>query len=365
MQELIEFVTHVRQQLAKNTYPNETAVRSQIVQPIFERLGWPVYDASRFCHEYSLQTRTSTRRVDIALCVSNGGSPRCIIELKWPGRVEGDEQLFEYAFHAGAPLALLTNGTQWHLYHILVGGSYAERLVRTLDLKRHDAMEVATALDRYLSYANTESGIAPEYAKQDLAERINRNKAKEQIPKAWAQLTANQDNRLINLLVDETASFSDYAPNKADVLAFLRSLNPPGQPIPDPPKPNNKTDDRRRRKSGKGPIRYHLLGAQFEALTAKQALIDIVSKLAERDSTMLPRLAPKLVRRTTKGLARARDEIAQSMSGRRAAAELPGGWWLDTNLSNTKKQQLLETFCKAAGIPFNNAEGLKIDLPNA
>ena len=101
MDELIDFVCRVRDGIARDAYPNETAVRSQLVQPILERLKWPVYDAAKVCHEYSLKFKNATRRVDLALCVSAGGSPRCIIELKGPSQTEGDEQLFEYAFHAG------------------------------------------------------------------------------------------------------------------------------------------------------------------------------------------------------------------------------------------------------------------------
>jgi len=112
MENLIEFLEKVRHR----EYPNETAVRSQIVQPILERLGWPVDDAGIVHHEYSLRHKNSSLRVNMALWVSPA-KPRCIMELKGPNHVQGNDQLFEYAFHVGAPLALLTNGCHWRLYY--------------------------------------------------------------------------------------------------------------------------------------------------------------------------------------------------------------------------------------------------------
>jgi len=90
MENLIEFLEKVRHR----EYPNETAVRSQIVQPILERLGWPVDDAGIVHHEYSLRHKNSSLRVNMALWVSPA-KPRCIMELKGPNHVQGNDQLFE------------------------------------------------------------------------------------------------------------------------------------------------------------------------------------------------------------------------------------------------------------------------------
>lgn len=224
---MVTFVRHVRDGLERSAYPNETAVRSQIVQPILERLGWPVHDATEVRHEYSLKFKGSTRRVDLALCVPASDSPRCIVELKAPDQAEGDEQLFEYAFHAGAPIALLTNGEIWRFYHILASGTYNERLVRALDLRRHAPEEASETLERYLSYPNTESDKASDYAREDLSKRINRDKAKKKIPDAWRHLIEHDpEKRLAKLLIDVTASISEYAPAESDVVDFLDRLRP-------------------------------------------------------------------------------------------------------------------------------------------
>ncbi len=240
MTDIAKVIEKIRRGISQDKYPNETAVRTQVIQPVLHALGWDVYNPDHVCAEYSLKLKTTTRRIDLALCVSNR-NPRCIIELKstghdlkQPAGSAGDRQLFEYSFHAGVSLALLTNGVHWRFYSTQSAGTYAERLVRSLDIEADEPGEVAAALDRYLSYANTESGKAADYAREDLIERRGRSHAREAIPKAWARLVkadsdAEPDERLVALISETTASLSDRTPATDDVAHFLRRLKPPGR----------------------------------------------------------------------------------------------------------------------------------------
>ncbi len=379
MDALISFLAQVREQFERNAYPNETAVRSQIVQPVLEKLGWPVYDAHMVHHEYPLKAKGSTRHVDLALCMPNGGSPRCIIELKGPDKVEGTQQLFEYAFHAGAPLALLTNGEYWSFYYIPTGGTYDERLIRTIDLRTIAPTDAVRALNRYLSRENTVSGRAAEYAKEDLDTRINRNRAKRKIPEAWNNLTKDDpDDRLVSLLINETALISDYAPVESDVVSFLRSLRPDGPDHPDDLPPGNPSPstskatgrshtihDRQKKPQTTGPIHYQLMGSAYEAKNAKDAFVDIITTLAMRDDDFLNRLAPKLRGRKLHGLSLRKSDVTPELTETKRAVQIIGGWWLHINLSNSAKMRVLEKACSVADIPFDNPNGLKIALPNA
>ena len=237
MSNLIGVLTQIRKGITRSAYPNETAVRTQIVQPILQQLGWAVFDPDRVCNEFPLKLETKTRRIDLALCVSNR-NPRCIIELKSTdydlkqiGRSDGDKQLFQYAFHAGAPLALLTNGVSWRFYSTYGAGTYAERLVRALDMETQPLEEIAAALDRYLSYENTESGKPAHYAVEDLQVRIGRYKARQEIPRAWSRLVGDDpDERMVALLTEATSSLVESAPAKQDVVEFLRCLKPDDGP---------------------------------------------------------------------------------------------------------------------------------------
>ena len=97
---------------------------------------------------------------------------RCIIEVKAEGNLDADHQLFQYAFLAGAPLAVLTDGKHWRFYLPMVPGKFEERLVRTLDFEKHPHEEIAAGLVRYLSFENTRSGKARENAERDHNQRI-------------------------------------------------------------------------------------------------------------------------------------------------------------------------------------------------
>ena len=391
MADLAGVLARIRDGISRNAYPNEAAVRNQIVQRILHELGWDVFDPDKVCNEYTLKLKTTSRRIDLALCVKNR-SPRCIVELKSTdydlkeiGRSDGDRQLFEYAFHAGAPLALLTNGVNWRFYSTFSAGTYAERLVRTLDIETEPPAEVAAALDRYLSYANTESGKAADYARVDLDKRIDRHKAREAIPRAWAGLVEDgPDGRLAALLIDATSSLAESAPAKQDVADFLRHLKaearpssrvPKGTPASrqkNPPAAVEKTAEKTKTPAppivvaaGTGDVHYHLLGEERVAKNARDAYIAVFETLAKRDREFLSRLALKLRGRKNRGLARTKQELSDRDSMIKSAALLSGDWWLLTHMSNTRKIQSLKIACEVASIPFGARTGLDIHLPNA
>ncbi len=294
------------------------------------------------------------------------------------GRSDGDRQLFEYAYHAGAPLALLTNGVNWRLYFTYSAGTYAERLVRALDIETEPPDEVAAALDRYLSYPNTASGRAADYARADLDKRIDRHKAKEAIPRAWTRLVEDgPDGRLAALLLDATSSLVDSAPAKQDVADYLRRLKSDDRPSSRAPKrtrtspPKTRTpmvnedrsDDKKPAADSRG-VRYHLLGKERVAKNAKDAYVTAFKTLAEQDGGFLNRVDLKLRGRKNRGLARTKRELADNGSMLRSAALLPGDWWLLTHLSNKQKSHSLRIACEVAGILFGDRAGLEIILPN-
>lgn len=385
MADLQDVLREIRDGIARNANPNETAVRTQIVQRILHELGWNVFDPDQVYNEYPLKLERKSRRIDLALCVKDR-KPRCIVELKSTeydlkeiGRSDGDRQLFEYAYHAGAPLALLTNGVNWRLYFTYSAGTYAERLVRALDIETEPPDEVAAALDRYLSYPNTASGKAADYARVDLDKRIDRHKAKEAIPRAWTRLVEDgPDGRLAALLLDATSSLVDSAPARQDVADYLRRLRADDRPASPAPKrtrtslpktlaPTVKADreDDNKAAAGSKSIRYHLFGKERIAKNARAAYITAFKTLAERDGGFLNRADPKLRGRKNRGLARTKRELSGSEPMIKGAALLPGDWWLLTHLSNKQKTRSLRIACEIAGVPFGDRAGLEIILPNA
>jgi predicted type IV restriction endonuclease len=116
------------------------------VQRLLNTLGWPVYDIEVVVSEYSL----GGRRVDYALC-HPPREPLVMVEVKQIGQSKGaDHQLFEYAFHKGVPMAVLTDGQEWHFFLPTEQGDYGERRVYKLDLLERDPQGAEAGLERYL-----------------------------------------------------------------------------------------------------------------------------------------------------------------------------------------------------------------------
>lgn len=352
-----EFVSSVKKRLLKDVFPNEASVSMSIVLPVLEHLGWDIRDPSYVYPEYPLEGR----KVDYGLKVAQGKNEglRCIIEVKAVGNIaDADRQLFEYAFHAGTPLAVLTDGKLWKFYLPLAAGQYKERLVRTLDFEEHLTEELVEGLVRYISFDNTRSGQAKRNAESDLDELINKVKAKKNISNAWQSLLDGTSDKLVNLLIEET-SLTSSAPERSDVEKFLSNLKTPEQkpellsrkkpPKPEPEKPKKRETS------------FILLGEGYTEKTMKDAFAKIMEILAVRDKDFLSRLASSLpAGKSRKWLSQNRAGLGRHEWVRAASRKLPGGWFLNTHSSTDMKIKILRKACEVAGIPFGKPRGLKI-----
>lgn len=366
--DLLQFICSVRDQLVRDIFQTEAAVREMIVLPVLGHLGWPL-NPLHIRPEHSL----GNLKVDYGLMISeNSSTPRCIIEVKALGNLaNADRQLFEYAYRAGAPIAVLTDGKQWMIYLSIGGGEFQEKLVRTFDFTKHDPEEIAKGLDRYLSFDNTCSEQARRNAEHDRDKRITKDMAKKQIPVAWENLLKANSDRLINLLIEETSQFSEYPPARSDVEEFLKNLeNAEFKPKPktarrkkpEPQKPelrkraqSSSKPEKPQKKSG-NETQFILLGGKYSERTAAKAYARIMKILAARDKDFTMRLAPLTAGKKKKWLSQNREDMVKI----KMSEEISPGWWLDTNLSNESKIKRLEMACKIAGIPFGKPVGLKI-----
>jgi len=190
---LSETLAAVTQNLRAGRYPNEQAVSQGVVLRVLNDLGWDVYNPDHVWPEYSV----AGRRVDFALCFP-ARRPAVFVEVKQPGRVDGgDQQLFEYAFHNGVPMAILCDGKTWGFYLPAEQGTYDERRVYKLDLLERATEEAADKLRRYLSFQRTVSGEAIDDARSDYRDRNRRVLAQKTIPEAWIHLVEGEEPSLI------------------------------------------------------------------------------------------------------------------------------------------------------------------------
>ena len=147
------------------------------------------------------------------------------IEVKQVGQIEGaDRQLFEYAFHTGVPIVILTDGREWHFFHPSGQGDYRERLVCQLHLIETDSEETAERLNRYLNYGLVCNGEASQAIADDYQDVYKQRVIKTNLPEAWIKLVEEADEFLLHTVAEKTESLCGHRPTGEQVLDFLKSL---------------------------------------------------------------------------------------------------------------------------------------------
>ena len=247
----------------------------------------------------------------------------------------------------------------------MAAGDFEERLVRTLDVEKHQPEKVVQGLIDYLSFENTHSGKAKKNAERDHEERIRSIETNKNISKAWENLLDGPSDRLVTLLVDETSRISSgYPPVRADVEGFIKNRGNVETPRGIPPVKKPKTPGPRttsgRKETEKKPF-FVLFGKEYmDEKDVASAFVKIMEILARRDQDFLERLAPELEGKKNKPLSRNLGGLADYARGR--AKPLSDGWWLTTHSSTDAKKLMLRKACKIAGIPFGKREGLKLNF---
>ena len=348
MDELVKFVGRVKKFLTEDQtiFASETSVREQIVLPVLGYLDWDTANPLCLRPEFPLKNR----KVDYAL-FTNSSHPSCIIEVKAIGKVDADSQLFEYAFHAGAPLAVLTDGREWRVYLPMSRGNYNERLVRTINLEKSPEVDTAKALKRYLSFKNTHNGDAERYAKSDRDLKFQREQAKSNIPKAWNNLLkVESDNRLVQFIVDETSKISDYAPDISDVKVFLENLNSHPENFKNIETNKISGISQRTTKFKPKQVTYWLFNQQCISKNYTEAYLEIMEKIVEQ--------IPAEKFDTLRFINQDKNEIPSH--GQRSKRRLTNGMWVHTHKDTRTKLRELKNLCEAANAQFGKPSGLKI-----
>ena len=215
-------ILQLREDIKAGHFTNEASVSKGIVLRLLSALSWPIFDPKVVISEYPL----SGRRVDYALC-HPPGKPALFIEVKTMGQSgSGERQLFEYAFHKGVPMAILTDGPEWHFYLPAEQGDYEERRVYKLDLVEREIGEIVRRLERYLKYDAVCSGEAVAAARRDYKDVARERLTKDTLPQAWAKLIEEEDELLLELVADRVESLCGYKPDSDTVAYFLKTHVP-------------------------------------------------------------------------------------------------------------------------------------------
>ena len=218
---LKEHIDDIRKGLKDKIFINEAAVCDYIVRRLLvDALGWPRHAPNVVIREYGVEGT----RVDFALC-HPPLEPRVFIEVKKVGNIEGGEkQLFQYAFHEGIPIAILTDGQEWHFFHPIGEGAYKERRVCELDLTKGDSEEIDKLLNRYLNYEAIRTNKAVKAIKDDYQDLLRQKEIEKCLPEVWNELVQEKNDYLLLAMMEKTKHKVGYEPTEKQVLGFLKSL---------------------------------------------------------------------------------------------------------------------------------------------
>ncbi|OZC03390.1 hypothetical protein [Rubricoccus marinus] len=367
MSNLRDRIETARERLATNSFDNEAAIRSGVVDPILNALGWDLYNPSINKPEY----RVGARRVDLALFV--GERPAVFVEVKQPGKAAGaDRQLFEYAFMEGVPLAVLTDGATWSVHVPAEQGSMEERRAFFLDLAERSLTEGADKLTRYLARDAVASGEAFDRARRDCQRARQRRGALAAIPQAWANLVKSEDATILERLAAEVESVSGFQSEPADLVAFLATLAPASGALPKGKKSKPRTPRRQKPaplapeatppaalNASALPARGFELDGRFVACkTGADVLAGVLRAFSERDPSFLERFdvatrtkKRRLLAPTPEALYPGKPEF------HRQVREVTDGWLVATHSSSAAKQA---TIAKAVALMPRVASELKV-----
>jgi predicted type IV restriction endonuclease len=349
-------IESIAENIKAGKFLNEASVSQGIVLRILQELGWPIFDSSIVIPEYTLEGR----RVDYALC-NQKNKPIAFIEVKQVGKATGAEvQLFEYAFIAGIPLAILTDGQEWHFFLPAEQGNIQERRVYMLDLLERSSTECAERFQRYLDYEKLKDGSALTNARKDYKNISKKKDISTTLPLAWMKLLEENDELLIELVSEKVETLCGYQPDPDTVGAFLSELAKPTlhQYIPSTSSlpssnPGPKVVNSNTQKSRAG---FNLKGKSYESKNARGVLINVLNIFAKDDKDFLPRFEsrPKhgkkrrYLSRDKFMLYPDRPDLCEDHSH-----ELIPGWFIGTNYSKAGIRKILRMACEVAGIQFD------------
>ncbi|MBI5234279.1 MAG: hypothetical protein HY880_07980 [Deltaproteobacteria bacterium] len=344
MEELVDIIKGIQDGLRDGRFADEASVSQGIILPLLQRLGWPVFDTRIVRPQYAVEARRGV--VDFALFHPTRKKAVIFVEVKRVGHGEGaDRQLFEYAFHEGVPMAMLSDGREWHFYLPTEQGNYEERRVYKLDLLERDASEGAVRLERYLSYQRVCSGESLKDAKKDHEDISRKREARQALPQAWERLVNEKNDTFFELIADKVESICGYKPGQDAVVEFLNGLF--SRDI------HRETAPFLPARMEKGSFGFVLNDREVRCRNGKDVLIKVIEELSANDKDFLERFGSlkkhgskrRWISRRREDLYPGRPDLCRGQS-----YQLKSGWWAGTNYSKGNIETILRMACDAVGL---------------
>jgi hypothetical protein len=273
--------------------PNEQSVKQGIILPILQSLSWPILNPKVVYPEYPVEGG----RVDYALC--ENGRPIILIEAKRFNGINGAEwQVFQYSFHIGTPMVILTDGLEWRFFLPGEEGAYYERILCNLKIKTDDVEVLIINLSKYLSYENVLSRKAIDLARHD----YRTNKA-------------------------EFSTSSEAIPSK-NIKAVVKSKNGKSISI--------------------ARCRFIFQGQEISAKNHQEAAAILLNMVADMDSSLLDQMEQMRGHgQSRKYLAKSQTDIYPDNPARsiQNTFQFRPGWWIPGNLGTKTFKRIVNLVC--------------------
>ena len=366
MQEsLVGAIKEIRDSLKRGIFASEAEISLGVVMRLLTILGWDLWNSKVVTPEFSVKMETDSPRgklkaVDYALC-HPPGKPSVLIEVKGVGKANarGEEQLFEYCFRQGVPLAVLTDGRSWGFFFPSGQGSFEERHFATVNLEDGDIDGSAKIISRYLAFEDVRAGKAQRHAQEDYYDFRRQNEAAANFKKVWVELLREPPEVLKDWFCEKVERESGVRPDPRRVEEFIQGQGPKtgaASDIQTPPpyhqgviKPVSESDKGQQEK-----FSFTFRGRTERFRKGKELLVGVFERLLQEDAQLYEKLEPHLKGRTRQYLAQDRSAIYRNdpKRAKTQSASLSDGWWIGTHSSNSMKREQIQKACQVAGIKF-------------
>ncbi len=198
---------------------DEAATKQTVILRVLSALDWDTHNADEVKPEHPV----ADTKVDYALKL--GGKLDVFIEVKRRAEPleKHQEQLMNYCFREGVPLAVLTDGNTWWFYLPVQLGTWEQRKFCSIDIESQPVEQIAAQLTEYLSKENVASGKAEENARAAYETRKKAYDIGRALPEVWHKLVTEYDPILVDLIADKTEKMCGFRPDSSVVKSFMSS----------------------------------------------------------------------------------------------------------------------------------------------
>lgn len=343
---LFELLPTLRQRLEAGVCTDKADIRSYLVNPLLDALGWTTSDPLLVKQEYP----TTAGKADYAL-LGTGGAPLAIIEVKQanPLAIGSAARFFEYAGSNGMGLFILTNGAQWQFYLAGAARDIPESCFWSGSLY-HDLSACETAFERYVARAAVVRDPDFISAVSALTERLTRQRARDRLPELWLRLLQDPDSILVDALTE--ASGVAYDGHRDDVIHFLQGQADRQEMVPEAPTAVP-SDRRKSTRSQRAPSTrlsgFTLHGKRYNYGSGAKTYMALIERLVDSDMDKFEGLInalPILAQSVTYSAGKSRVKIGSLVHARFQSTN----WFVSISYSTNELRKRAERVANHFGL---------------